>query len=315
MSATVVAKQAFLALYRLAPRSMAVAFLPLAQRYGLRLSIGPAYTDVVSGKRVIRISHRHPAILPDILRAFDYYYSAVSPVQTGGMALVDYSSRAQHHVTGYSLHPVWFPSTAEPLATTTQYLEFAQLKDGDVVLDLGAYAGLTSIVFDQAVGPSGRVVAVDADDGNVACARLNLALYQAATGRSVELLHAAIWERDGELAFSSEGSMGSAATEIVGPRRARTQTVRAVTMRSLAKLVGLNRVDFVKVDVEGAEAVLFGANAFFEDFRPRMIVEAHEVRGRLTVGACREALEGFGYRCNEVSQAGTTLPLLECVPA
>ncbi len=48
------------------------------------------------------------------------------------------------------------------------------LKGGEIVVDIGAYAGVTSIIFAQLVGPTGHVYAFEADETNYECARINI---------------------------------------------------------------------------------------------------------------------------------------------
>jgi len=315
MSLREIAKAQFFELHRLSPTVSAWGFAPMAGRKGLKLAIDRDYVDVRQGAKVIRLSHRHQFYLPDLIRDFDYYFSAVEPICLGGVELVDYSTPRYHDVIGFPLHPVIFPSLAEPLSTTSQYLDFGELSVGDVVLDLGAYSGLTSILFDQIVGPSGKVIAVDADLENIKYIRKNVRLYGGVTGRTIEVEHGAVWENDGELEFSSEGSMGSSAASIVGRERGALSKVSCFTLTSLAERHNLDRVDFIKCDVEGAEAVIFEQPRFFARFRPRIIMEVHPVDGRLTTEACRQTLSGFGYECRQIDQPGSNLPLLECVPA
>jgi FkbM family methyltransferase len=308
------ARQQYFRLFRANPSAAAHLFIPLANKHGVRLDIRRDFIDVVSGDRVVRISHRHQVYLTDVTSEFDFYHSAVEPILIDGVRVVDYSTPRYHDVLGFDLHPVLFPSLAEPIVTTEQYLDFGQLLAGAIVLDLGAYSGLTSILFD-AVGKAGRVIAIDADRENVACIRKNVSLYQRVTGRSIEVLHGAVWDSEGELEFSSEGNMGSSAAAIVGGDRGNVVSVRSYTLNSIAQLYALDRVDFIKCDIEGAEAVIFNQPEFFARFKPRIIVEVHPVDGKLTSEACRRSLAEYGYECREVPQPGASLPLLECVAA
>jgi SAM-dependent methyltransferase len=54
-------------------------------------------------------------------------------------------------------------------------LAFADVKDGDVVLDLGAGAGLDLLVAAKRVGARGRVIGVDMTDAMIEAARRNIA--------------------------------------------------------------------------------------------------------------------------------------------
>jgi Methyltransferase FkbM domain len=68
------------------------------------------------------------------------------------------------------------------------------------------------------------------------------------------------------------------------------------TLDSLADEFGLDRVDLIKIDVEGHERrVLDGATAILERFRPTLVIETgHEAEGDRP--AIRDRLCGLGYR-------------------
>lgn len=267
-----------------------------------------------SGDKCIRISRKHVIYLGDVINSFDYYYSAVEPIQVCGKQLVDYSTPRFHKVIGFDLFPVMFSSFAEPVVTTNQYLDFAGLKNGSVVLDLGAYSGLTSILFDRFVGPNGRVIAVDADDNNIQAIINNFGYYQIISGRKIELLEGAVWEHNKGIMFSVEGNMGASVIEYVGSERGHVRNVQTFTLNSIASRFDLKAVDFIKCDIEGAESVIFNAPDFFKKNKPRIVIEPHIVGGKLTVAACVEQLSPFGYSFQEIKQRGVQLPLLECCP-
>ena len=273
------------------------------------------FIDIRKDCRAIRTSRGQMIYTFEIIDNFDFFHGAVEPTLEGGLELVDYSQPKLHHVRGYDRHAVLFPSLAEPIETTLQYLAFADLKEGSVALDLGAYSGLTSILFRDACGDSGRVIAVEADACNIAAARQNFAAYKAATGREIELVEGAIWTHNEGITFSGEGGMGSSATAIVGSRGSDTGRVPSITLSELARRHGLERVDFVKCDVEGAEAMIFADGEFFARHLPRMIVEVHPIAGEMTTPQVVSSLSQFGYEHRVVRQNGIDLPLIECCPA
>lgn len=275
---------------------------------------GQCFEVCDSGDKCIRISRKHLIYLGDVLNSFDYYYSAVEPIQVGEKRVVDYSTPRFHKVIGFELFPVMFSSFAEPIVTTNQYLDFAGLKKGSVVLDLGAYSGLTSMLFDKLVGPNGRVIAVDADSNNIQAIMNNFGYYQTITGRRIELLEGAVWKHNKGIFFSVEGNMGASAIEYVGRERGNIRHVQTFTLNSIASRFDLKSVDFIKCDIEGAESVIFNDPEFFENIRPRIIIEPHIVDGKLTVATCVEQLTPFGYKFKEIEQHGVQLPLLECYP-
>jgi FkbM family methyltransferase len=285
-----------------------------AMSLGMECKVTRDFIDIRKDRRAIRTGRGQMIYTFEIIDNFDFFHGAVEPAFEGEIELVDYSRPRLHHVRGYDRHPVLFPSLAEPIETTLQYLAFADLKEGSIALDLGAYSGLTSILFRDACGDSGRVVAVEADAANIEAARHNFAAYSAATGREIDLVEGAIWTHNDGIAFSSEGGMGSSATAIVGSRGSGAGRVSSMTLSELARRCRLDRVDFVKCDVEGAEATILADTEFFARHRPRMIVEVHPVAGKMTTPQVVAALSQFGYEHRAVRQNGIDLPLLECHP-
>lgn len=281
----------------------------IAVKNGLSLKYYNDHIDIISRNNIIRIHKDHAIYIGDVVSNFKYFSEAVEPDETG---LIDYSKPNLHRVKGYDLHPVRFPSLAEPMATTEQYLEFARLAEGSIVLDFGAYSGLTSIMFRELCGDSGRVVAVDADAGNITAIRENFAMYKDKTGRKIELLEGAVWTHANGISFSSEGNMGSSAVEIVGDRVGAANLVPSFTLSDIADRFGLDRIDFIKCDIEGGEGVVFMDSAFFARFLPRIIVEVHPIGGELTTSAVQKALAPHGYHFRMITQAGEGLPLMEC---
>ncbi len=282
---------------------------------GLSCEFGSDWIDLRKGDRVIRSAARHAIYTFDLIENFDFFFDAVEPVATDGVQLVDYSSTRSHRVRGFDLHEIMFPSIAEPVQTTQQYLEFAALGPGSVAIDLGAYAGLTSILFRRECGADGQVIAVEADRANLAAALTNFARYADASGQRIDMLEGAVWSHNDGISFSSEGSMGSSASDIVGTRiKDSGGLVTSFTLETIADKFRLDRVDFIKCDIEGGEAVIFGDDDFFRRFQPRMIVEVHPVNDEMTTGAVEAALGRHGYRTRLVKQDGFDLPLLECWP-
>ena len=265
----------------------------------------------------IRINRGNAVYAVDMMNSFEYYFEAVDPVVThrgtSTVALVDFSAPKSHWLRGFENFAVICPSLAEPYVTIQQYLDLASLTPGAVVIDLGSYSGLTSIAFSKAVGPTGRVIAVEPDPANFAASRANIETHRTRNGlANIDLLQAAIADRTGEIALSAEGAMGSAATSVVGSYRGRTVLVKAFTLQDIADRFDLSRVDFVKMDVEGAEGpVVAAAETFLRRFEPTLVIEPYVVGGELSEQGLRRDFERFGYTCATIEQIGVSLPLLK----
>jgi len=281
-----------------------------------------AYSYEHSGRVVIRdrdsereiwLHPRHAIYAPDCIQHFDYYHGAVQPTHS---TVVDYSQGRFHQVVGFDDFPIFAPSLMEPFDTCRQYLELARLTGGEFVMDLGAYCGLTSIAFAKAVGLSGFVLAVEPDPVSAATAEINLGEYRRVSKlRNVRLMDCAVAGTAAIRPFVSEGNMGSGFTGTLHASRHATARVAAYTLDHLMATTGLARVDFVKMDIEGAELeVLRAAGGFLERFRPRLIVEPHFVEGRLVTDDVCDLLSGYGYEVDVIQQRGVAIPLITAEP-
>lgn len=300
------------------PLYMNTLYKPLVRRkakaHGLTVTFDGNRVQIGDKSRQIVIRRDQEMYIIDMIANFEYFHAAVKATKVGDVDVVDFTTPKFHDVIGYDLHPIFFPSIAETYSTTSHYSDFAVLEEGSVVIDLGAYSGLTSIVFRQECGESGRVIAVEADAQNIDAIKKNFELYKKATGRDIDLVEGAIWVHSNGISFSTEGSVSSSATDIVGNRMGASRLVRSYTLSDLVKLYNLDRVDYIKCDVEGAEKVVFDDAEFFKKFKPRIIAEVHPVDGVMTTEAVRKSLAPHGYTFKLIDQSDFYLPLLECSP-
>jgi FkbM family methyltransferase len=139
--------------------------------------------------------------------------------------------------------------------------------DSDVVIDVGAHLGtFTRIAMHRGAR---QVVAIEPDPVNAACFSRTFA-DEIADGR-VRLVEAAAWRSSGTLEFEVGGA--SQTGRIAGTHAAKTVTVRAVTLDQVVEELKLVRVDFIKMDIEGAERhALTGARKLLTAHKPRLAI-------------------------------------------
>ncbi|MBY0313341.1 MAG: FkbM family methyltransferase [Phycisphaerales bacterium] len=164
------------------------------------------------------------------------------------------------------------------------------------VLDLGANIGCTAMHL-ATLAPRGRVLAVEMDGGNAAQARRNLA----PLGDRVHVLHAAAWDTETTIAYSGTEAWGLRVASLGPDPRApgppesskhQELQVRAMPVEAMLEECRMPRVDYAKVDIEGAEAVVVTGGARWLGAVRMIKVEYHAPATRETIG---EALAHAGF--------------------
>jgi FkbM family methyltransferase len=150
-----------------------------------------------------------------------------------------------------------------------------RVREGDVVLDCGANVG---VFTRRALNHGARVVvAIEPGPDNVECLRRNFAP-EIKAGR-VLVYPKGVWDQDSWLELWGQGG-GSAGYSVVMKDRPDSRSIR-VPLTTIDKLVAelkLDRVDFIKMDVEGAERqALAGAAGTMRRFRPRMAISVEHL--------------------------------------
>jgi FkbM family methyltransferase len=145
------------------------------------------------------------------------------------------------------------------------------LAAGMTAIDIGANCGVVTIAMRDAVGPSGRVVAVD--PSLAACERVR---EQAALNEctNVEVINAALGSEEGATRYFT-ATVGPGALPAVDSTFVTEEVVdvAVVTLDRLAADRELE-VDLIKIDTDGSEtAVLEGARRTLVEQRPVVVCE------------------------------------------
>lgn len=180
------------------------------------------------------------------------------------------------------------------------------LHPGDVFIDVGANIGLYALKGARLVGPTGKVVALE--PGAEAFAQLEANLELNAFGW-VSPMKMAASDTDG-LAVLHHVPLGDdpqAFSLMAHPKAVEGETVRTQRLDALAQEQALDRIDLIKIDVEGAEPiVLAGMGEVLTRQRPAVLFEcnAHINAGGQggAAGAAWARLEAFGYRFYRLRQ-------------
>jgi FkbM family methyltransferase len=144
------------------------------------------------------------------------------------------------------------------------------VRSGDVVLDCGASDGDFSR---QALSAGAKlVVAIEISPASVECLRRNLAP-EIAAGRAI-VYPKGVWDKNDTLSLNVDDQNFAANSVVLhAPGAHATFQAQLTTIDQIVNELALSRVDFIKMDVEGAEVnALRGARETLLRFRPRLAI-------------------------------------------
>lgn len=176
---------------------------------------------------------------------------------------------------------------------------------GGVFVDVGANVGTYALVLARHIGASGKVIAIEPHP--VTHARL--AFNRAASGfTQVDLVAAAAGPSDGELMIETDGGNLGASHVVSGDRPGNALKVPSLRLQRILGEAGADRVDALKIDVEGFEdRVLTG---FFKDapqsLWPRAVVIEHLSRNEW-LEDCIADMRARGYAETGRTRSNTML--------
>lgn len=174
------------------------------------------------------------------------------------------------------------------------------LKPGMTYVDIGVNKGYFTLIAAREVGPAGRVISIEPEAENCRWIRQSI---EANGYQNVTLFEAAAGDHEGEVELFIGHKSGH--HSLVRNERKHAGATVAVPMHTLDNVLaerGIETIDAVKIDVEGAEmGVLRGAEdtlrrsegvTVLMDLHPHMGVDVHEVAA---------FLRGLGFTLYEMA--------------
>jgi FkbM family methyltransferase len=127
------------------------------------------------------------------------------------------------------------------------------LRSDATIVDLGTNVGYVAAHY-AALYPQARIIGLELDAGNADVARRNLTQF----GDRCTVLTAAIWTRDGSVPYGGEGEWGFKVIERDNKENGldNYRRAQAISMDSLIRQLKIDRIDFLKMDIEGGEFAL-----------------------------------------------------------
>ena len=163
-------------------------------------------------------------------------------------------------------------------------IDWVDPQPGEYFLDGGGYVGWYSIQAGRAVGSSGHVLALEPDTLNRRQLERNLTLNKL---ENVHIFPLAIWSRSGTVGWRDGEEPVWHRVKDEGKL-----TQESISIDELAGNLRLPRLDWIKLDIEGAEVeALRGALKTLHDYGPKLFIEIHE-----TKAAVMRILLDAGYK-------------------
>jgi FkbM family methyltransferase len=185
-----------------------------------------------------------------------------------------------------------------------QLYRFKASTDSPYIIDCGASTGV-SVTWWKTRYPNARVLAFEADPEIFRILETNCGHF-----KNLQLVNAAVWNMEGELAFSAKGGESGQIAEFSATKSDLVRTVPCVRLRSFLA----EKCDFLKMDIEGAEIEVIRDCADVLKNVDRAFIEYHSLVGRpQLLGQTICALEAAGFRLHVHTELPSPTPLHELI--
>jgi FkbM family methyltransferase len=177
------------------------------------------------------------------------------------------------------------------------------LKPGDIFFDVGANGGIFTVIAAKKVGSTGHVYAFEPGLRELKILRENICLNNLT---NVTIVESVVSNKSGTSVFalSKDGAMNSIfETSHPSQKIESWTTVPAVTIDDFIRAKKIEKVSFLKVDVEGAEKMVFeGAETFLGDCTNLIVVfESAELASSIKESSTQHIINRFcelGFEMN-----------------
>jgi FkbM family methyltransferase len=155
-----------------------------------------------------------------------------------------------------------------------------------VIVDAGAHIGIASVVFASRY-PEAKIYALEPEPSNFEVLRENTRAYN-----NIHPLRAGLWDKRTNLSIQNTGAETWSFRVM---ETASDDGIPAIDVLSLMRDFQLERIDVLKIDIEGSEIEVFQGSAPWMHFVDTLVVELHDRFRPGCTKALEAALAGFDY--------------------
>ena len=164
---------------------------------------------------------------------------------------------------------------------------------GDTVIDAGAFVGHMTVFLAKIVGPEGSVIAFEPDPTNYERLIKNINLNKL---DNVTPINSALWNKSGKMSLCLNG-LGSRIVENGDSSTDDTIDVSTVRADEILESLGVENIQYVKMDVEGAEEkALEGFGKYLDSPDLKLAIATyHVVNGEITARSVESLFKSRGF--------------------
>jgi len=198
--------------------------------------------------------------------------------------------------SGRNIFPVWAGSSFhEP-----EMRKYFNLDKG-IFVDVGANIGKYTVIVGKALKNNGKVISFEPMPENFEILKKNIKLNKI---NNVFTFECGLGDKEEKLdLYLDEVGVGGGAHSLVKDNPNTTNNKIKITIRKLDNIVKelkLNRVDLIKIDVEGFESnVLIGAIDTLKKYHPKIIFEVWD---KTYLNKVKNVLELFNYQIKKIAE-------------
>lgn len=176
--------------------------------------------------------------------------------------------------------------------------KFYNFSNGDIVVEVGAYIGLYAIRAAELVGEMGHVIAIEAVEENLNLLKKNI---ESNHIKNISWVHTAAWHSKGSLNFYRDSRQEGSVIHNLGVFNVReNKTVLCDTVDNILSNLNISNVDFVRVQVNGAEREVLNGMKHTLKCRPKLLVAAiYERHGRPSWEEITDLLKSMEYKVKQ----------------
>lgn len=184
-----------------------------------------------------------------------------------------------------------------------------QIKQGMCVIDVGANVGYHSLIMTKLVGQKGSVYSFEPEIKNIELLNTNIKLNRF---KNINIIKKAVSNQNGsiKLYLSNSDNLGVHSTVFCEDTVSnKFEEIEAVKLDDFVTDNQIKKVDFVKIDVEGAETdVLAGMENILLNHRPIIVMELVEklqnIKGWTTKSVKEMMKNKYNYKAYKILENG-----------